>query len=66
MDAEGALERDRLARLRVVVEGLAQGDPEREHEQRKGHTDAPARGLLAPSAPAALAALDRGQRRHGV
>jgi hypothetical protein len=63
---EGALESDGPARLRVVVEGLAEGNAERKDEQQNRDTDPPARHLLAPAAPAALAALDRSERRHGM
>ena len=64
-DVQRPFERDRLAGLRVVVEGLAERDPEREHEEHERNADAPAAQLFAPAVPAALAALDRGQG-HGM
>jgi hypothetical protein len=47
------------------VEGLADGDSEREDEEDNGEADAPTQELLTPPAPTTLAALGRAQARHG-
>jgi hypothetical protein len=60
------LERDRGARLRVVVQGLSERDSEQEQEQGDADTDAPAGQLLPAAAASALFTLDWGERRHGA
>src|SRR4051812_9390451 len=60
------LQRDRRARAPVVVERLAQRDPEEEQEQRDANSDPPADHLLTATAAAALLALHRRERRHGA
>ena len=63
---DGSLERDRRAGVRVVVQSLAEGDPEEEDDQRDADPDAPPDQLLAAAAAASLLTLDRAERRHGV
>ena len=48
------------------MEGLAEGDSEQEDEQGEADSDPPAGQLLPATAPAALPAFDRRERRHGA
>jgi hypothetical protein len=47
------------------VEGLAERDAEQEDQERDPDTDPPSRQLFSPPTAAALAALNRAERRHG-
>jgi hypothetical protein len=48
------------------MERLAKCDSEEEDEQGEADSDPPPGQLLAATAPTALAAFDRRERRHGA
>lgn len=56
-DAQRTLEGHGLARLRVVVEGLTEGNAEGEDDCRDGDPDPPPRDLFAPPPAATLESL---------
>lgn len=65
-DGQRPLESDRLPRIRAVVQGLADGDPEGENEDCEPEGKAPAQELPAAAALPAPLPLDRPECRHGA
>jgi hypothetical protein len=63
---ERSVDGDRLAGLRVVVQGLPEGDAEQEDEEYDERAQAPPDQFPTPLLAAALVALDRRQGRHGL
>ena len=64
-DPQSALESDRVAGLRIVVQRLSERDAEREDEEHERDPDSPPNQLFAATAPAAVTALDWAERAHG-
>jgi hypothetical protein len=63
---ERSVDRDRLAGLRVVVQGLPERHTEQEDEEYDERAKTPPDQVPTPLLTAALLALDRSQGRHGL